>query len=238
MANMIARLGVVLGLDSAEFVKGIEQAGQKLEQFVNKAQTVSKVGAVAMAAMITKAMEYSDQIADVAKANDVAIDSVLKLSNALANSGGKADDAGKLLSGFTKFMDEAAQGSLKAQQSLQKAGVSLKDLAGLSTQDLFQKTVQGIASIEDPLTRNAKAMEVFGKAAKGVDFVGLVDEMRNAKDATDKQAAGIQAMADVYDKLAQRGRDFQVMLAQELGPALKDTADFLDRKSTRLNSSH
>ena len=33
-------------------------------------------------------------------------------------------------------------------------------------------------------------------------------------------------MADVYDQLAQRGRDFQIMLAQELGPALKDTADF------------
>jgi hypothetical protein len=35
MANMIARLGVVLGLDTAEFNRGIEQAGKKLEQFSN-----------------------------------------------------------------------------------------------------------------------------------------------------------------------------------------------------------
>ena len=33
MANMIARLGVALGIDTAEFNRGIEAAGKKLEKF-------------------------------------------------------------------------------------------------------------------------------------------------------------------------------------------------------------
>ena len=160
MANMIARLGVLLGLDTAEFNKGIEQAGKKLEQFSQTAERYGKIAATALAASGVAALKYADDIADVAKANDVAIDSVLKLQNALANNGGEAENAGKLLASFTKFVDEAAKGSFEAQKSFAKAGVTLKDLGSLSTQDLFQKTVAGIAAIEDPLTRNARAMAV------------------------------------------------------------------------------
>lgn len=232
-SNNIARLGVILGLDSAEFVKGLDAANKKLYDFSVKAAGVAKdallASGAAFAAATYNAMQFADAIADVAKANDVSIASILKLNNALANSGGEAENAGKLLSGFTNFMDKAAAGSFEAQKSLQMAGVSLKDLANLGTEDLFAKTVQGIAAIEDPLTRNAKAMEVFGKAAKGVDFVGLAEEMRKASTATDEQAIAIQAAADAYDLIKQRGRDFQLAFTSEIGPSLLlATEYFLD----------
>jgi phosphoribosyl-ATP pyrophosphohydrolase len=65
MANMIARLGVVLGLDSAEFTKGIEAAGKKLEQFSQAAERVGKNAAVAMVAATAAAVRYADEMADV-----------------------------------------------------------------------------------------------------------------------------------------------------------------------------
>ena len=163
MAN-IARLGVALGLNSAEFVTGINAAGKKLEEFANKAVGYGKVAATAFVAATGAAMAYADEIADVAKGNDVAIDSVIKLQNALANSGGSAENAGKLLSSFTKFVDDAAGGSFEAQQKLAKLGISLKDIGNLFTDTLFQKTIKGLADIEDPLTRSAKGMDAFGKA--------------------------------------------------------------------------
>ena len=227
MANMIARLGVLLGMDSSEFVTGIEKADRKLQEFAAKSKVYAAAGAAAIAAMITKSMEFADQISDVAKANDVAIDSVLKLTNALATSGGKAENAGKMLSAFTDFMDKAAQGSLQAQQALQKTGVSLKDLAGLQTQELFEKTLRGIAAIEDPLTRNAKAMEIFGRAAKGVDFPGLVQDLGRFKDVSSSQADGIQQMGDAFDKLGESSRKFQTQLASELGPSINQFIDYL-----------
>jgi len=117
MANMIARLGVVLGLDSAEFSKGLEAAGKKLEQFGQAAEKFGKIGATALVAASAAAVKYADDLADVAEANEVAIGTVLQLSEALANSGGKADNAGKMLSAFAKFIDEAAGGSEKAQKT-------------------------------------------------------------------------------------------------------------------------
>lgn len=235
MANNIARLGVLLGLDSAEFVKGIEAAGQKLEAFGKQAEIYGKIGAAALVAMSAKALQFADDIADVAQANDVTIDSILKLNNALANSGGKAEDAGKLLAGFTKFVDSAAGGSLDAQKAFAKAGVSLADLGKLGTEDLFQKAIQGIAAIEDPLTRNSKAMDIFGKAAKGVDFIGLADGMKSGADATEEQAKAIKDAADSFDILSQNTRNFVQVLTVELGPPLKLTLDYMNGLSSGTN---
>ena len=227
MANMIARLGVVLGLDTAEFNKGIENAGKKLEQFSQTAEKFGKVGATALVAASAAALQYADQLADVAKANDVAIGTVLKLSNALGNAGGKAGDSGKLLASFTKFIDEAAGGSFEAQKTTKMLGISLQDLGKLSEEELLNKVVKNLGSMEDSVTRNAKAMEVFGKAAKGVDFVGLAEDMGKSNKLTDEQAIGVQKAADAYDMLAQNARDTMVILSAALGPVLKTTLDYI-----------
>ena len=236
-ANNIARLGVVLGLDSAEFVKGLDSANKHLYDFSTKvaARASIIIGAMATAfvAATTAAMKFADEIADVAKANDVAIDTILKLNNALANSGGNAEDAGKLLAGFTKYIDNAASGSFEAQKALGKLGVSLKDVANLSTEDLFKKIVQSIANIEDPLTRNARAMEIFGKAAKGVDFLGVAEEMDKVSSTTAQQAQAIQDAADAYDLLNQAARDVKFTMTTEIGTSIKQTTDyFIDLFST------
>jgi len=227
MANMIARLGVVLGLDSAEFSRGLDSAGKKLEQFSQAAEKFGRIGATALVAATAAALQYADDLADVAKANDVAIGTVLKLSNALANAGGKAGDSGKLLSSFTKFIDEAAGGSLQAQKTATMLGVSLQDLGKLSEEELLNKVVKNLGTMQDSITRSAKGMEVFGKAAKGVDFVSLAEDMAKANTVTKEQEQAIQQAADVYDILGQRTRDYMVTLATELGPKLVTTMDYL-----------
>lgn len=226
MANMIARLGVLLGLDTAEFNKGLSDAGRKLDAFTAQAKQGAVVAGAAFAALTTKAMAYADEIADVAKANDFAIDSVIKLQDALASSGGKAEDAGKLLASFSNYVDKAAEGSFEAQKLFAKLGVSFQDLGKLSTEELFGKAVKGIAAIDDPLTRSAKAMEVFGKAAKGVDFVGVAEGMDKVLGETQKQAVAIQQLADLYDKLAQAGREFLLKFIKEFGPMISDTYEY------------
>jgi lambda family phage tail tape measure protein len=226
MANMIARLGVVLGLDSAEFSRGLDAAGKKLEQFSVAAEKFGKIGATALLAASVAAVRYADELADVAEANEVAIGTVLQLSNALANSGGKADNAGKMLSAFAKFIDEAASGSEKAQKTAKSLGVSLQDLGKLSQEELLNKLVANLAKVEDPITRNAQAMEIFSKAAKGVDMVGFAEKMAQANPLIAEQEKAIKAAADTYDLLAQTSRDVMLVLATELGPILKDTVGY------------
>jgi hypothetical protein len=227
MANFIGRLGVVLGLDSAEFSRGIDAAGKKLENFSNAAEKYGKVAAVALVAAGAAALKYADDIADVASANEVAIDSVLKLRNALANSGGAADNAGKLMASFTANIDKAAEGSFEVQQTFKKMGLSLDDLRKMDMDGMFNKAVAGLAEMTDPITRNAKAMELFGKAAKGVDFVELNEQLKTGAGVSNEQAKNIEAAAASYDLLAQSARDFTTVLAAELGPPLKATLEYI-----------
>lgn len=229
MANMIARLGVLLGLDTAEFNKGLAEAERKLEAFTAQAQRGAAIAGTAFVAMTAKAMQYADEIADVAKANEFAIDSIIKLQDALANSGGKAEDAGKLLASFSNYVDKAAEGSFEAQKLFAKLGVSFQDLGKLSAEELFGKTVKGIAAIDDSVTRSAKAMEVFGKAAKGVDFVGVAEGMDKVLGETQKQAAAIEQLAELYDKLAQAGREFLLKFIKEFGPLISDAFDYFNK---------
>jgi len=235
MANMIARLGVALGIETAEFNRGIEQAGKKLEQFSEAAEKFGKIGAVALVAASVAAVKYADELFDVAEANEMALGTVLKLSNALQDSGGKADNAGKMLSAFTKFIDDAAGGSEQAQKTAKELGVTLQDLGKLSQEELLNKLVANLAAVEDPITRNAKAMEIFSKAAKGVDMVGFAERIAQANPLIAEQEKAIKAAADVMEFFEGTSRNVMLTLVTELGPVLKATIDYFDNLAGKTN---
>jgi len=235
MANMIARLGVALGIDAAEFNKGIDAAGKKLEQFSESAEKFGKMGATALVAATAAALNYADELADVAQANEIAIGTIVKLSNALANNGGKADNAGKMLSAFSKFIDDAAGGSAEAQKTAEKLGVSFKDLGKLSQEELLNKVVSNLAKIDDPITRSAKSMEVFTKAAKGVDMVGFAADMEKANTVTQEQEEAIKQAAEIFDVLQQNARNAMLVIATQVGPTLKAFSDYMKELNGESN---
>jgi len=222
MANTIARLGVRLGIDSAEFTKGIEAAKKDLSNFATAATGYATVASAAFTAMTFQALQFADSIADVAKANDVAISTVLQLSSALQQNGGNAENASKMLSAFTAFVDKAASGSFDAQKSFKDVGISLKDIATMDMESLMAKTLAGLNQMPDTLTRNARAMDFFGKAAKGVDMVGLSDDMSKTSAITEKQTKAIEDAAKAWDLLEKRTHDALVTFTSFVGtPMLK-----------------
>ena len=221
MANNVGRLGVVLGLNTAEFTAGIENAGKKLQQFANTVDQYAKIGATALAAMSVAAMKFADDIADVADANDVAIDTVVKLRAALDASGGSADKAGVMLSAFTKAINTAADGSFEAQKSFKSVGVSLKDIGSMTQEQLLGKVLAGLEQMDDTVTRNAKAMEFFSKAAKGVAFDKFAQEMSKTTALTNEQIEAVKAGAETWDNLQKIINKLQLLFVTALGPSLK-----------------
>lgn len=229
MTNFVGRLGVTLGLNSAEFSRGIENAKKELGQLGEKVKGYSQIAAAAFVAATGAAVRYADELVDVANANDVAISSIIQLRNALANSGGEASNASKFLSSFTQYIDKAAEGSFEAQKTLKGLGISLEDLRTLNMDELFRKAAGGLAEMEDAVTRNAKGMEVFGKAAKGVDLVGFNDQLNKTTGISKQHEEGIRAAADAYDSLAEMSRRAMESLAASVGPTMKFLTDELKK---------
>jgi lambda family phage tail tape measure protein len=242
MANMIGRLGVVLGLDSAEFVRGIDGASKRLDAFADKAVSAGKISAAALVTASLAALKYADDIFEVAKANDVAVDSIVKLKVALSQSGGQAQDATKFMSSFTMYVDKAATGSFDAQKNFAKLGISLKDIGNMSMDKIFAKTVESIAQINDPVTRNAKAIEMFGKAAKGVDMIGFAEEMANATRVSEQTAKGIEQAGKFFDLMDKMAHKSAMTLTEVLSPSLTKINSlldgFLNRNVSLIDSIH
>ncbi len=237
MTNFVGRLGVVLGLDSAEFSRGIDNAANKLEQLASKAKAYGAVAGTALVAASSAALKYADELSDVAQANDVAISSIIQLRDALAKSGGEAGNASKLLSSFTAFVDKAAAGSFEAQKTLKELGISVADLRTLSMEDLFRKAAGGLAAMEDTLTRNAKGMELFNKAGKGVDFISFNEELNKTTVLSKKHEDGIKAAAEAYDMLAEKSRRAMEGLAATVGPGIKFAIEQFDKFTEALNKN-
>lgn len=228
---ILARLGVVLGLDSAEFQQGLAGANMALQKFQKNLPQIGAIAATSFAAATYKALSFADSISDAAKASDVAIGAVLALSKGLQANGGEAENAGKMLSAFSVNIDEAAQGSATAQKAFARVGVSLSDLAKLNTEELFDKTVKAIAAIEDPAARAALATSMFGKAAKGVDFVGLAEGSDEAKQKYQQYALAVEQAADLHDKLEQAAGATSLTFTNAVIPTLLKVYDALSEDS-------
>lgn len=233
MAN-IASLGVVLGLDSAEFTSGIDKAEKLLDGFQEK--LIELAGIAAFAEMTAKAMEFANSIEKTARANDVATASVLQLSEALAKNGGEADDTSRIYSGFTQKLESAVQGNLKVQNSFAKIGVSLNDLRTLSEQDLFEKTISGLAKMSDSAERNGLAFQLLGRGIKGVDIVGLNRDIEESKGEFDKYSASIQQAHELSLKLEQSSKKLTLTFTQAVIPSLKLVYDDLTQSSTAMET--
>lgn len=229
---IVSRLGVVLGLDSAQFNQGLGLAQSKLGGFASST-VASRLGVAALGASLVgaavNAIQYADSINDTAKANDVAVGTVLKLSEALSVSGGNSENTGKLFSSLTAKIDDAANGSDKGRESFDKLGVSVADLRRLDETALFEKTLKGLANVSDPITRNALAMELFGKAAKNVDIKGVADSYFNNAGKFDDAEQAFKDIGDAIDKMDVFTKRLSTSLATDLAPALTDSVSFLNK---------
>ncbi len=218
---IISRLAVLLGLDAGEFNANLGKAKDKVEGFSTGAKLSLVAVGTAFAATAREAINFADKINDVAKANDMSVQSVLRMAQALSTNGGNSEDAGKLMASFANKIDEAAQGSEKAQKAFLSIGVSLKDLRQLSPQELFEKTVKALANVEDTTKRNATAMDMFGRAIRGVDIKGMADEFERTKNKFKDSDEAFKKIGDSVDRLDRLFLNLKVTLANALAPAFE-----------------
>jgi lambda family phage tail tape measure protein len=220
MAINIARLGVVLGIDTAEFTKGINQAKVSLNNIGNFAMKAGAVATAALTAMTYKALQFSDQMADLSEATGVSVAKVLQMSNAMQRAGGEIGGGSKALVRFTQNIEEAVNGSQNMQDAFAKAGVSLQDLASLSVEELLNKTSQGIANIGDKATQTGLKMNLFGKSLLTVDMNTFNAYLNQSTDEFKQYEQAIKDAAQITDRLEQSANKVGLVFIEKFIPSL------------------
>lgn len=230
MTKVIARLAAILGLESKDFVKGVNEAQQKSKEFkknlkelqetTDQLKTAFGVASAAFIGFAAHAINAADEIQDLADANDTTTGRILELRHALDLSGGDASKITVLFTKFTSAINDAAQGSDNLRDSFKEVGISTKDLGILSNDQLQNKAFAGLAKIEDVVRRNALATELFGKAAKSVDFKSLADNAEKLSGHYSDQEKSIKAAADAAQKVKDVFHEIEMAALLAIKPVL------------------
>lgn len=229
--GMLARLGVVLGLDSAEFQKGIEGADRQLDKLVKNAQKGAAIASAAFVAMTYEALNYADQITDTARANEVAIETILALSQGLVDNGGSSEKAGLMLSNFSKSVNATAEESKKAQDAFKSLGVSLKDLDTMSMEKLLDKTLKGLELETDALKRNNLQRAIFGKAMVNVAGGDLSAGLASARIEMLQYASAIEQAGRMHDQIVGKSHQMLLMFTNAVIPTLATMYDHWNKNT-------
>ena len=236
MANIIAGLGAQLGLDTTQFQKGISEAKSSLKGLM---EYLPEILSIAAFTELTKSsIEYANQIAETAKANEVAVGSVLDLTKALEVNGGSAENVGRIYSGFTQKIESAIQGNATAQRSFEKLGVSINDLKHLDTAQLFDKTIKGLGDMKDATERNGLAFMTLGKGIRGVDMKGLAETLDEVRGSSEKYANSIKIANEFTDKLKESSGNFKIVVNDAIIPSLNALYDSYTKTGTAVNFLH
>ena len=221
---IISRLAVLLGLDAGEFNAGLGKAKDKVDGFAASTKIGLAAASASFLALGRSAVQYADEISQVAQTNDTAIHNVLALNEALLVAGGGADSAGKLFQAFNNKVDEAATGSDKTRATFAKFGVTLNDIAKLPTDKLLEKTLKQLSAIPDATTRSARAVEILGRAMRGLDVREVYGEfMANQGKYTDAMDKAFWNTKQMMDVLTVAITDLKNSFIMTFGPAIEFT---------------
>lgn len=215
----VAIEGAMRNLDN--FSKKIEKIGGDFENLNSKLLNFAAVGAAALTGLAASAAAFADEMADVAAANETSITSVLALSAAMQAVGGSGDNVGRMFQTMNNNIESAASGNLKMAATFQKMGIGMNELATMSQEDIRNKLIKSISEITDPAERSAKAMEVFGKAAMGMDFTKLASEIDTNTQKYAQYEASISTAAEAFDKMGSIIKDLKIAATVAFEPLFK-----------------
>jgi len=184
------------------FQKAVVNVNDTFIRFRNTIATIS------LGTFLQQTINSAARLDALSKSTGIAADTLKGFSDAVRAGGGNADQAADAISDLVKNIGDAANEGGELVKAFAKAGVSLQELRTSSEEDIFRKTIDGIAKIGDNATQSATKAKIFGEALKNVDLKtvngGLSEFINNARGYGSEAKAAADAQrqfATAVDKL-------------------------------------
>ena len=189
---LISRLGVVLGLDSAEFSKNLGLAEKQVKTF----STTLKVGVAAALTAVTaeivaatkRAAEYADDMGKAAQKVGVTTEalSALKYAAELSDVGFEQLQGGLIR--LSMNVGKAAENNKDMTQTFEKLGVSIYGTNGelKKSDEILIEVSEVFKKIPDGINKTSIAIQLFGKA--GAQLIPMLNGGKQAIEQATKEA--------------------------------------------------
>lgn len=164
-------------LDTSEYDKGLDNSEGKAQSFGSKLKsglvTAGKIGVGAVAAVGTAVVGMSAVMAK--QTGEVAAygDNIDKMSQKMGISAQAYQEwdaimqhSGTSIDSMQRGMVTLAKAAEDNSDAFQKLGISQEEVANMSQEDLFARTIAGLQGMEEGTERTALAQKLLGGSAK------------------------------------------------------------------------
>lgn len=205
-----------------------QQAVDRLSKSLGGLKT--EIAGIGFAAFTNSVLQMADAVSDLAAATGLSIGNIAAFGGALGQAGGKAEDASKMIGKFFQTLDDAAGGSDKAQEALQRVGLQLSDLTTMSEGELLNKAILKLGEMEAGAKRTALGMEIFGKSFKSIDPKVLAEafatgDFSKAQDSLEKMGKLADSLAANFYTLQMAGAQVFSDMASAIEPFIGKIED-------------
>lgn len=233
------RAYVELYVNRAAFVRGMNAARKQLNDFGDKIMSVgTKMAAVGgvisgvLGAATARFISFGDQLDKVSLRTGIAASSVAKLGYAAEQSGTDISTVENAIRRMSKVIDDSESGTKSASDALSRLGLKSADLLKLKPDEQFAAIAKEIGKIENPTTRAAAAMEIFGKS--GTMILPMIEGIEAlSKEAEslgivplDKDVKAAAALGDAFDRLKKTILATLFEIGAAIEPLVRKVVDF------------
>lgn len=233
----IGSLSVKLGLVTVEWDKAtdkaIGQAKDLQKAFKNLGSGFSELantysilggsvtaGAFAFGELLHSTLEFSNEIKDLSGAYDISIQKTLQFRDALQTSGGKADNATKMLGTLFAKIDDAQKGNEAAIAQFERMGLSFQDIKNAKPEEQINQITRALGALGsgNKFEQIKLIKEMFGRGGIGVDFEEVGHKVNQTTQAYDTHAEHIKKLGDVSDSLKTTFDNLKIAFAGFIAP--------------------
>lgn len=187
-------------------------------------------------AFVKGAVDAADKLNDLAKATGVSATTIGGIGFAAAQAGTDLEGVAKAFGKLNLQIADAQAGNAQTVETFRKLGVSLADLKGLNSEQIFAKLADTFATYEDDANKAAAANALFGKSYQSI--LPLLDqggeELRKNIGYYERYSgvtADLVVASDQFNdsltKLQLLNRAFANHLAAALLPSLQSFVDYM-----------
>jgi phage-related minor tail protein len=199
-------------------IRKVGQSMQKVGSTMTKGLTAPIIaGAVAIGMVVNKAVNASEELVRLSDVTGISVEELQRMKYVGSQLGVELETMTSAHTKLTRSIAEASGGNKEAIQAFEGLGISIYDANGKLKEapEIFNEVIDKLGSIEDPVTRDALAMQLMGKSAQDLNPL-------------------IKAGADEIERLKQRATELGLVLSEEQVTALEKFGDGMDTVSTKL----
>jgi lambda family phage tail tape measure protein len=209
MAN-IARLGVVLGINTADFQAGIKSAMQSVEKLVNALPKIGLAAAAAgagLAVLVKKGIDELDKLDEVSQKIGVTVESLSSLGKVAKIEGMSIDDLAGSLVKLTRTIGEANTGSEAAAQTFKSMGLDPSTFK--NSEDALLQISDKFSQYRDGLNKTALAVDLFGKSG-----AAMIPFLNQGSDVIKQIRGDLDSFGNASTKAAFEAAEFNDRMAK------------------------